>query len=202
MGIVEAIALSMGSAWASGINLYATLFMLGIMGTTGNITLPPDLQILTSPMIMMAAAFMYFVEFFADKIPGIDTVWDSLHTFIRIPVGAMLAGAAIGDLSAPAELTALILGGSLAASTHAAKSGGRVIINSSPEPVSNWVASITEDVMVIAGLWTALNHPILFLVLLVVFVLVLIWLLPKIWNGVKLLYAKIKMWLSGDKQTR
>jgi hypothetical protein len=185
MDVVNTIALSMGLAWASGINLYAAIFMLGWMGTTGNIDLPPDLLILQNPMVMAAAGFMYCVEFFADKTPGVDTGWDAIHSFIRIPAGAMLAAGAVGDTSQAAQLTALILGGTLAAGSHMTKAGSRVLINTSPEPFTNWAASISEDLAVIGGLWTALNHPVLFLVLLVLFIALMIWLLPKIWRGMK-----------------
>ncbi len=183
--IVSIIALTMGAAWASGINLYATIFMLGYLGATGNIDLPPDLQILSDPLVMFAAGFMYCVEFFADKTPGVDTAWDSIHTFIRIPAGAALAAGAVGDISPAVALAAAIVGGTLAAGTHAAKAGGRMLINTSPEPFSNWAASIGEDVMVIAGLWTALYHPVTFLVLLALFVALLVWLLPKLWRTIR-----------------
>jgi len=191
MDTVEIIALSMGMAWASGINLYATICMLGFMGITGNIDLPPDLDILTNPLVIAAAGFMYCVEFFADKIPGVDTLWDSLHTFIRIPAGAMLAAGAVGDMGAGAELAALILGGSLSATTHLTKSGTRVLVNTSPEPFTNWGLSVGEDIAVIGGLWAALQNPWLFIAFIVVFILLLIWLLPKIWRGIKFIFRKI-----------
>src|SRR3546814_10596909 len=118
MGVVETIALSMGVAWASGINLYAAIATLGIMGATGNIDLPPDLEILADPMVIAAAGFMYFVEFFADKTPGVDSGWDTLHTFIRIPAGAVLAAGAVGNVGTGAELAAAIAGGTLAGASH------------------------------------------------------------------------------------
>jgi len=188
MDTIQVISLSMGVAWASGINLYAAMFMLGWMGTTGNVDLPPDLHILMNPLVMVSAGFMYCVEFFADKIPGVDTGWDAIHTFIRIPAGAMLAAAAVGDVSPAIELSAFVLGGTLATGSHAAKSGSRVLINTSPEPFSNWTTSIAEDVAVIGGLWTALNYPWLFVAGLAVFVLLLIWLLPKLWRVLKGLF--------------
>jgi len=191
MELAETIALTMGVAWASGINLYAAIAMLGWMGMTGNIDLPPDLQVLQNPLVIGAAGFMYAVEFFADKTPGVDTGWDAIHSFIRIPAGAMLAAGAVGDVSQGAELAALIVGGGLAAGSHATKAGSRVLINTSPEPFSNWVASVGEDVIVIGGLWTALNHPVLFLVLLAVFIILMIWLLPKIWRGIKAVFRMI-----------
>jgi len=196
--IAGLLALTMGAAWASGINLYAAILTLGLMGATGNITLPPGLEILTDPMVLMAAGVMYFVEFFADKIPGVDTAWDGLHTFIRIPAGAMLAAAAVGDINPAVELAAALLGGGLAASTHAAKAGTRALINTSPEPLSNWTASITEDVAVVVGLWTALHHPVLYLALLGLFTLLLIWLLPRFLRGIRLVLQKIRSWFGGS----
>ena len=187
--ISSVLALSMGVAWASGINLYAAVFMLGWMANTGNINLPPDLLILADPMVMIAAGFMYCVEFFADKVPGVDTGWDGLHTFIRIPAGAILAAGAVGDIGVGAELAAAIVGGSIAAGSHAFKAGSRVLINTSPEPVTNWTASVAEDFAVIGGLWAALNHPLWFLLGLVLFLLLLVWLLPKLWRGIKRVFG-------------
>jgi len=190
--IANTISLTMGVAWASGINLYAAILVLGLLGTTGNITLPATLQILTDPMVIVAAGVMYFVEFFADKMPGVDTGWDTLHTFIRIPAGALLAAGAVGDVNPAVALTAAILGGGLAAGAHAVKSGSRVIINTSPEPFTNWTASIAEDIAVIGGLWTAIHYPWLFLVLMIVFIGLMIWLLPKIWGGIKKIFGYIR----------
>jgi hypothetical protein len=185
------IALSMGLAWASGINLYAALLTLGFLANTGNIVLPEQLQVVASPLVMAAAGLMYAVEFFADKVPGVDTGWDAVHSFIRIPAGAMLAAAAVGDIGPAAELAAAILGGGMATATHATKAGSRVMINTSPEPVSNWTASIGEDLAVIGGVWAALNHPYVFLALLVLFVLFMAWLLPRLWRGVKAVFARL-----------
>lgn len=183
--IVSLIALTMGVGWASGINLYATVLMLGVLSNMGHITLPEELMVVADPLVLMAAGFMYCVEFFADKIPGVDTGWDGLHTFVRIPAGAALAAAAVGDVTPAVEVAAALVGGSLAAASHITKAGGRVLINTSPEPVSNWTASLTEDLMVFGGLWTALNYPVYFLIALAVFVVLLIWLLPKLWRGIK-----------------
>ena len=189
--IAAILALTMGAAWASGINLYAAIFMLGFMGMTGNMELPPGLEVLANPIVMLAAGAMYVVEFFADKIPGVDSGWDSIHTFIRIPAGAMLAAGAVGEVDPAVAVAAGILGGGLTAVTHATKAGTRVLVNTSPEPFSNWAVSIAEDVAVIGGLWTALNHPLLFLIGLAVFILLLIWFLPKLWRGIKGLFRRI-----------
>jgi hypothetical protein len=151
------------------------------------------------PMVMIAAGLMYCIEFFADKVPGVDTGWDTLHTFIRIPAGAMLAAGAVGEVGAGAQLAAALVGGSLATGTHATKAGSRVMINTSPEPVTNWFTSIGEDVAVILGLWTALEHPVLFLVLLAIFIVLMIWLLPKIWRGIRRIFAWLGRSLAGSR---
>lgn len=195
--LVTTIALTLGVSWASGINLYAALLMLGFAGHTGNLSLPPDLLVLQDPMVMVAAGLMYCVEFFADKTPGVDTGWDALHTFIRIPAGALLAAGAVGEVGAPMELAAAILGGGMAATTHATKASARMLINTSPEPASNWLASVSEDVVTIGGLWMAINNPILFLVLLIVFLCLVVWLLPKMWRLIGALFRKIRSWFGG-----
>ena len=199
MDITQTIALTLGSAWASGINLYAAILMLGYLGTTGSLDLPPDLQILSHPLVMISAGAMYCIEFFADKVPGIDTGWDGLSTFIRIPAGAILAAGAVGEVGTAAHLAAAIAGGTLAAGSHATKAGTRVLINTSPEPVSNWFASVGEDAAVIAGLWTALHYPVLFLILLVMFILLMIWLLPKLWRGIRRTFGFIGRSLGSGK---
>jgi len=189
--IAAHIALTMGVAWASGINLYAAILVLGLMGAGGTIALPAALQILTHPLVIGAAGLMYAIEFFADKIPAVDTGWDAVHTFIRIPAGALLAAGAVGTVDPVVALVAAILGGGLAAGTHAAKAGTRVLINTSPEPFSNWAISVAEDVAVVAGLWAALNHPWVFIGLAVAFILALAWILPKVWRGVKTLGRRL-----------
>lgn len=196
--IAATLSLTMGVAWASGINLYAAICTLGLLGATGNITLPPDLIVLSNPLVIMAAGGMYVVEFVADKIPGVDSGWDAIHTFIRIPAGALLAAAAVGDVSAPMAVAAGIVGGGLATGSHAAKAGTRVMINTSPEPFTNWIASLGEDVAVVAGLWTALHHPMVFMVLLILFIILLVWLLPKLWSAIKKVFSFIGR-LFGEK---
>ncbi len=192
METVELIALTMGVGWASGINLYAAVMMLGLLGMTGNIELPQSMQIVQSPLVLGAATIMYLVEFLVDKVPGVDTAWDAIHTFIRVPAGAMLAASAVGEISPAVEFAAFLTGGGMSATSHTVKAGSRAVINTSPEPFSNWIASITEDFVVIGGLYTALNHPIQFLIFLVLFILFAIWIIPKIWRGIKIVYARLK----------
>lgn len=199
METIQAISLMLGAGWASGINLYAAIVVLGWLGGTGQIDLPPSLEVLSSPPVMLAAGGMYLVEFFADKIPGVDTGWDALHTFIRIPAGAMMAaGAAQGlDMGQAGELVGLLVGGGLAATSHAAKAGTRVLINTSPEPFSNFGASVAEDLSVVAGLWTALHYPWLFVALLAAFVLAVAWLLPRLWRAIRRAAHAVRRWFGG-----
>ena len=196
--LITTISLTMGVAWASGINLYATIGMLGLLGITGNIVLPDQLLILQDPLIIGAAAFMYAVEFFADKTPGVDTGGDAIHSFIRIPAGVMLAAGAVGDVNPAMVIVAGILGGSISATSHMIKAGSRVLINPSPEPFPNWTASVAEDIAVIGGLYTALHYPLAFVIFFVVFLALSIWLLPKIWRGIKILFAKIKAFFTSS----
>lgn len=193
--LIATVALMMGASWASGINLYAVLLVLGWGGSTGHIDLPAQLSVLEDPLVIGAAGVMYFIEFFIDKIPGMDSAWDSIQTFVRIPAGAMLAAGAVGDVTPALEIAAGILGGGVAATSHATKTGTRLLINTSPEPFTNWSASITGDFLVFSGMWAALKHPEIFLVLLAVFLGIAIWLLPKLWRLIKVLLAKIGKFL-------
>jgi hypothetical protein len=190
--VLETVALASLLAWASGIRLYFVVFALGLAGHLGYLELPAALQILQHPWVIGTAGFLLVVEFLADKVPGIDSAWDTVHTFIRIPAGALLAAGATGDTLSALTVAAGLLGGTLAAGTHFAKSGGRALINTSPEPFSNWGASLTEDALVLSGIWLALAYPLVFLVLLAAFVALLVWLLPKLWRGIRALLQRLR----------
>lgn len=193
-GLVQTIALTLGVSWASGINLYAAMLTLGLLGAGGYADLPPGLEILTHPMVISAAGLMYAVEFFADKIPGVDTGWDAMHSFVRIPAAAILAGSASMEIGPAAQVAAAIIGGALAAGSHLTKASSRILINTSPEPVTNSAVSLTEDAVVVAGIWTALNHPLAFCILLAFLVAAMIWLLPKLWRSLWGLWRRICFW--------
>ena len=190
------MTLALGAAWASGLNMYAAAAMLGILGVTGQMALPPDMQILTHPAMIGVAVALYCVEFVTDKLPGIDSTWDAIHTFIRIPAGAVMAAMAIGEVGFGAQALAFLLGGGVAAATHAVKAGSRVVINTSPEPFSNWGASVTEDALVIGGISLAVFYPVGFLVLFAGFVAFALWVLPKIIRGIRGLWQRLR----GKKQ--
>ncbi len=193
--LITTLSLVLGVGWASGINLYAAVAVLGFAGATGNLELPAELETLQDPLVIGAACLMYVVEFFADKIPGVDSAWDTLHTFIRIPAGAMLAAGTVGDVTPALEIGAGLLGGSMAMGSHFTKASTRLLINTSPEPFSNWGASISEDLMVFGGLWAMFNHPLAFLGLMLVFIILVIWLLPKLWRVVRAVFRRIGGWL-------
>lgn len=178
------LALAAGLGWASGLRLYTTLFIVGLAGKLGWISLPEGLLLLEHPAVLGAAGLMLVLEFFADKIPLLDSVWDTVHTFIRIPAGAALAAMAFGGQGLEWQTAMAILGGSLAAGTHFTKAGTRAIINASPEPFSNIAASFGEEVVVLVWLWLMFAHPWLMLGLLLILVALAVWLLPILWQGI------------------
>lgn len=196
MDQLQQVAIAAGLAWASGIRLYAAVFIVGVLGRVGWIHLPADLVVLEHNWVLAAAGVMGLAEFLADKVPGFDSVWDAVHTFIRIPIGALLAWGAMGDSTPALQMTAALLGGAITGGTHFAKAGTRAAINTSPEPFSNWTASFGEDGMLLAGLWIAFHHPLVFLVLLALFFALVIWLVPR------LLRFLVRLWrrLSGPSR--
>ncbi|MDR5831646.1 DUF4126 domain-containing protein [Caballeronia sp. LP006] len=182
--MLESLSLAAGLSWASGLRLYLTVFIAGLFERIGFIHLPDSLAVLGSPWVIGVAAVLAVVEFLADKIPALDSLWDAIHTFIRIPAGAVLAAGTLGHAD-PAMLTiAALAGGTLAGASHFAKAGTRALINLSPEPVSNWAASATEDIGVLLGITLALFVPVLFLVMLIAFLVIAGWALPRLVRGV------------------
>jgi len=182
MGTIEALSLAMGTAWTSGINLYATVAALGIARQMELIQLPPNLEVVSHPAVIAIACIMYLIEFFADKVPYLDSGWDALHTFIRVPAGAILAARALGDMNPALELAAMLAGGSIAFAAHGTKATTRLAINASPEPFTNWAASVTEDVTVLGGIWLIFNHPIVMVIFVLAFVGLGVWIVPKLFR--------------------
>ena len=175
LGTPELLALAAALGWASGLRLYLVVFLTGLAGWIGGLELPPGLQVLQHPALLGASGFMLFIEFFADKIPWVDSLWDLVNSVIRVPAGAALAAGALGADSATLALMAALLGGTLAATSQAAKTSARAAANASPEPFTNLGLSLLEDGLVVAALWLATNHPLVFAVLLVVIVLAMWW---------------------------
>ena len=185
------MALAAGLGWASGLRLYALIFTLGALDRVAGVTLPGDLSVLSNRWVMGISGLLLLTEFFADKIPWLDSVWDSIHTFIRIPAGAMLAGAVMGDQGSAMQIATGLLGGTLAAGTHFAKSGTRAAINTSPEPFTNVAASTAEDAMFAGGMWAMLNYPLFFLGGLAVFIVLAIVLMLLLWRFVRRVFRRL-----------
>jgi Domain of unknown function (DUF4126) len=185
MEMIQNLALAGGLSWASGLRLYLTVFIVGMLAKFGYIPLPDSLSILTNTIVLSVAGVLALIEFLADKIPYVDSAWDSIQTFIRIPAGALLAMGAINSADPVVATVAALLGGSLAGATHATKAGSRALINTSPEPVSNIATSFGEEGLLLGGGWLALMHPAVFIGVLCGFILLMFWLLPKLWSGIK-----------------
>ncbi|MDX1914203.1 MAG: DUF4126 domain-containing protein [Methylophilus sp.] len=185
MDAVSSLALASGLSWASGLRLYATVCIVGLLAKFNYIHLPKSLDILSDPIVIGVAGILMVIEFLADKIPYIDSAWDSIQTFVRIPAGALLAMGAINSNDPMIATVVALLGGSLTGMTHATKAGTRALINTSPEPVSNITASFSEEGLLLGGGWLALTHPMVFIGVLIFFVLAMLWLLPKLWRGIQ-----------------
>ncbi len=191
MELISQLALAGGLSWASGLRLYLTVFAVGLLAKFGYIDLPAALNILSNPVVIGVSGILAVIEFLADKIPYVDSAWDSIQTFIRIPAGALLAMGAMNSSDPLIATIAALLGGSLAGATHATKAGSRALINTSPEPVSNIAASLGEESLLLTGGWLVFAHPAVFIGLLCGFVLLLFWLLPKLWRGIKSVLGSI-----------
>jgi hypothetical protein len=192
MNELSNLALAGGLAWASGIRLYATLFLAGMLGRLGYVDLPPGLAVLSHNWVLIVSGVLMVGEFLADKIPVFDSVWDSIQTFIRIPVGTLLAWGVFKHAGADQQIIAALLGGAVVTGTHLAKSGGRALINTSPEPFTNWGASAGEDVSLLGIFYLMFAHPLVLLILLGLFLLLLCWLLPKIVRGLRVLIQRVR----------
>lgn len=191
------LAMSAALAWGAGLRLYLVVFVVGLLGKIGYVPLPETLKVLANPIVLGASGFMAFIEFFADKIPWLDSAWDAIHTFLRIPAGAALAAGMLGDSGEGVALAAAIIGGTLTAGTHFAKAGTRAAANASPEPFTNIGLSLAEDTMVAGGLALAIANPIIFLILLAIFVVALIVLIRFILKGLVTVIGRISG--KGDK---
>ncbi len=197
LDLPQLLALAAALGWASGVRLYLVVLLTGMAGYFGWVPLPGGLQMLAHPIVLAVSGFMVFVEFFADKIPGLDSLWDMVHTVIRIPAGAALAAGVFGADHTLMALVAALLGGGFAATAHAAKATTRAAINTSPEPFSNVGASLVEDSMVPAGLWLAVAHPLVFAVLFVLVLILSVWLIRKSWRFLSGLVRRVARIFSG-----
>ena len=198
MNVIQILGLAFGAAWTSGINLYATVAVLGLLEHYGLARLPGSLHVLDNWIIIGVALFLYVIEFIADKIPYVDTVWDAVHTFIRVPAGAVIAASATSDISPPVQVVALLLGGGLALSTHGTKATARAAANASPEPLTNWTLSVVEDILAVGAVVLAVLYPAAILVVILVFLLILAWILPKVVRRVRRMLAATRAFFGGQ----
>jgi uncharacterized protein DUF4126 len=180
MSFISTLAIAMGSSWVAGINLYAAVATLGLLGRFADLELPGELTVVTNWWVIGVAGGLYIVEFVADKIPLVDSIWDVVHTFIRVPAGAVLAAAAFGQFDRRVQIIALLLGGGLALSAHGTKATARAAINTSPEPVSNITASLAEDAVAVGSILLSVFFPVLLFIVVGVFVVISIILIPRI----------------------
>ncbi|WP_298599793.1 DUF4126 domain-containing protein [Zoogloea sp.] len=190
-------ALAAGLGWASGLRLYALVFVLGALARFGGVQLPGGLGVLAHPLVLGISGLLLLVEFFADKLPWLDSAWDAVHTFIRIPAGAALAAAVMGDQGGALQVAMGLMGGTLAAGTHLAKAGARAAINTSPEPVSNVTTSLGEDVLFAGGMWALVHQPLLFLAGLAVFFILALLLIWALWKFIKRVFRRPPRPLAG-----
>jgi len=201
----QLLAIAAALGWASGLRLYAVVFLTGLAGRLGWVDLPGDLTVLQHPLMLTASGFMLFVEFFADKIPGIDSLWDLVHTLVRIPAGAALAAAVFGADPTVWTMAAALMGGTMAATSHIAKATTRAAVNTSPEPFSNVGMSLLGDAAVPIALWLSWTHPLLFAVLLfaVLLAVVLVGMVATIWwlsRFLRQLATRVTRWRSTSLQ--
>jgi hypothetical protein len=196
MNLISTLSIAMGSAWVSGINLYACVATLGLLSRFTHLELPGELQVLTSWWVIGVAVALYVIEFVADKVPWIDNTWDIIHTFIRVPAGAVLAAAAFGDFDRSIQVIALLLGGGLALSSHGTKAATRAILNVSPEPVTNFVASIVEDVVAIGSTIVAVFFPILLFIIVAVGLCISIYLFNRVRRFFQNATCKVRTWFA------
>ncbi|MDM7921543.1 MAG: DUF4126 domain-containing protein [Pyrinomonadaceae bacterium] len=195
------LTLALGSAWTSGINLYATVSVLGLLQRFGGVKLPGGLDVLDNWWIIGIAGFLYIVEFFADKIPYLDSVWDVVHTFIRVPAGAVVAYAAVADMDPAIVIPATLIGGGFAFASPGTKAAARMGANLSPEPVSNWVLSIVEDIIAFVGTILAVFAPVVIAIVLVLFTILFLWFFPKIVRAIRKLFAGVRAFVRGENMS-
>jgi hypothetical protein len=185
MEVLSNLGALLGGSWASGVNLYLTVAGLGIAHRIGLIALPGELDAISAIPVIIVAVLLYAIEFFADKIPYVDSTWDSVHTFIRPVGGAVLAYMAFADVGPVAQIPVALLSGAVAMDSHLTKATSRAAINTSPEPITNSVASVTEDALVVGTLWLIMKHPIIAGILVVLFIFFSIWFLKTMFRFLK-----------------
>jgi hypothetical protein len=196
MNIISTLAIALGASWVSGINLYATVATLGLLSRFANLELPGELGVLTNWWVIGVATALYVIEFFADKVPWLDSTWDVIHTFIRVPAGAVLAAASFGDFEKSVQVVAFLLGGGIALSSHGTKAATRALLNTSPEPVSNVVASTLEDVLAVITIVCSVFLPIVLFIIVAAGLVVSALVLPRIFRFFRKVFSSVRGFLS------
>jgi hypothetical protein len=196
MNFISTLAISMGASWVAGINLYAAVATLGLLGRFADLKLPGELDVVTNWWVIGVALFLFVIEFVADKIQLVDSAWDIIHTFIRIPAGAVLAATAFGDFDRRVQVIALLLGGGLALSSHGTKAAARALINTSPEPVSNIVVSLAEDILAVVTIVLAIFLPLVVFFMIAAGLVFSFWLLPRVLRFFQKVYRRVRLFFS------
>jgi hypothetical protein len=194
MDFISTLAVSLGASWVSGINLYAAVATLGLLGRFAHLKLPGELDVVTNWWVIGVALFLFVIEFIADKVPVVDSVWDVIHTFIRVPAGAVLAATAFGDFDRSVQVIALLAGGSLALSSHGTKASLRALVNTSPEPVSNIVVSLVEDVLVVISVVLAVFLPVMVFLVIGAGLAISLWILPRVIRFFRRVFSTVREW--------
>lgn len=200
MDWLTTLGMAMGSAWLSGINLYATVLTLGLMQRFAGVTLPGNMNAVGNWWVIGVAGTLYVIEFFADKIPAVDSAWDALHTFIRVPAGAILAASAFASFDPMITTIAMLVGGGVALGSHGTKAATRLAANTSPEPVSNIGLSLAEDVITFGSAVLMIFHPVVILVVVVIFLLIAAWIVPKIFRALRRLLTRLRSFTGAESE--
>jgi Domain of unknown function (DUF4126) len=194
MSPLETLGFALGTSFASGLNLYATVAAAGLFQRFGIVQLPDSLQVLANPFVLGIAIALFLLEFIADKIPYVDSAWDAVHTFIRPPAAALISYSAFGHVPEEWKVGAALLAGGVALTSHGAKASTRAAANTSPEPVSNWILSVLEDGLAVFLTWMAATHPILSAAIVVVLVIIAVFVIWKLYGYLRLVRARVRQW--------
>jgi hypothetical protein len=197
MSPLQTLGFALGTSFASGLNLYATVAAAGLFQRFGIIQLPDSLQVLANPFVLGLAIILFLIEFVADKIPYVDSAWDAVHTFIRPPAAALISYSAFGQVAEEWKIGAALLAGGVALTSHGAKATTRAAANTSPEPVSNWTLSVLEDGLAVLLTWMAATHPILTAIIVVILVIVAVLLIRKLYGYLSVLIGRLRQWRTG-----
>ena len=194
MSPLETLGFSLGTSFASGLNVYATVAAAGLFQRFGIVQLPDSLQVLANPLVIGLASILFIIEFIADKVPYVDTAWDAVHTFIRPPAAALIAYSAFGQVPEEWKTGAAMLAGGVALTSHGAKATTRAAANTSPEPISNWILSLAEDGLAVFLAWMAAAHPLITAAVVVVLVIGAVLVIWKLFRYFRVIRDRLRHW--------